>query len=67
MARRSMTVYVNGYDEENRVRTFGGNGSDVRNMMELYKNMTKEEFLRRHPKFADMCKEKFFVHVFYSR
>lgn len=23
MARRSMTVYVNGYDEENRVRTFG--------------------------------------------
>ena len=66
MARRSMTVFVNGYCDENHVRTFGGNGSDVRDMVRLYNNMTKEEFLLRHPKFADMCKEKFELHICYG-
>lgn len=55
MARRYMWVYCNGIE----VRTFGGNGSDVKAMYRLYKNMTKEDFLSKHPKFAEICKDKF--------
>ena len=66
MARRSMSVYVNGYREENHVRTFGGNGSDVRDMVNLYQNMTKEEFLLRHPKFTNICKDEFRLHILYG-
>lgn len=65
MARRSMTVYVNGVCEENRVRTFGGNGSDVRDMVAVYESMTKEEFLRKHPMFTDMCRDNFKLHIVY--
>lgn len=55
VARRYMSVYCNGIE----VRTFGGNGSDVKRMVRLYQNMTKEEFLAKHPKFIDVCKDKF--------
>ena len=67
MAKSSMGVYVNDCCEENQVRLFGGNTSDVREMVKLYNNMSKEEFLLRHPKFADMCKEKFKLHVFMNK
>jgi hypothetical protein len=66
VARRSVSIYVNGWEEENHVRTFGGNGSDVREVRDVYKNMSKEEFLTHHPKFADMCQDKFELHVSYS-
>ena len=66
MARRSVSVYVNDYCEENHVRTFGGNGNDVRDMVNLYNDMTKEEFLLKHPKFADMCKERFKLYIIYG-
>lgn len=66
MARRSVSIYINGYCEENHVRTFGGNGDNVREVRDLYKNMSKEEFLTRHPRFAEMCQDKFELHVDYS-
>lgn len=64
MARRSMTVYLNEAVPENRVRTFGGNGSDVRNKVQLYKKMSKELFVAMHPNFADMCEKEFRLIVF---
>lgn len=66
MARRSVSIYVNNCCEENHVRTFGGNGSDARDIVNLYNSMTKEEFLIKHPKFADMCREKFKLHIIYG-
>lgn len=66
MARRSMSVYLNEDTDENHVRTFGGNGYDVREWVDFYKNMTKEQFLQIHPKFAEKCEEKFELHIYYS-
>lgn len=67
MARRHVTIFVNAEDcEKNHVRTFGGNGCDVREIRDLYSNMTKEEFLVKHPKFVDMCKEKFELYIYYE-
>lgn len=63
MAKASVTIFVNERDEEHRVRTFGGNASDVYLMRKLYENMTKEEFIVMHPKFADKCKRKFKLYV----
>lgn len=65
MAYRSVSVYINDYLEENHIRTFGGNGSEVRDMAKLYKNMTKEQFILKHPKFAEKCKERFKLYVDY--
>lgn len=62
MARRYMSVYCNGVE----VRTFGGNGGAVRAMYRLYKYMTKEQFLSRHPGFAEICKDGFAIGVWYS-
>ena len=59
MARRCMRVYCNG----TLVRKYGGNKSDVRNMISLYRNMTKEQFLFHHPKFKEKCKDKFQLEV----
>ena len=55
MARKCMRVYCNGI----LVRKCGGNKSAIREMAELYKNMTKEQFLFHHPKFRNECKDKF--------
>lgn len=66
MARRSMTVYLNSAVPENRVRTFGGNGSDVRNKVQLYKNMSKELFIAMHPKFAEQAEKEFRLIVHYN-
>lgn len=66
MAYRCMKVFVNGTCDENHVRTFGGNGKNVRNMVNFYNNMTKEQFLFRHPKFEELCKDNFKLYVFYS-
>lgn len=62
MARRYMSVCCNGV----HVRTFGGNGSDVRHMYRHYKYMTKEQFLSKHPSFAEICKDGFAIGVWYS-
>ena len=62
MARRYVKVFLN--DQE--VRTFGGNGSAVRQMYRLYKGMTKEQFLSKHPGLADFCAKDFDLQVAYS-
>ena len=62
MARRYMHVSCNGV----HVRTFGGNGQEVRNMYAYYKHMTKEEFLRKHPWLTKICKDSFCLSVYYS-
>ena len=62
MARRYMSISCNGVD----VRTFGGNGQEVRDMYTYYKHMTKEEFLRKHPLFTEICKDRFCLSVYYS-
>lgn len=54
MAAAYVDIYCNGIP----VRTFGGNRSDVRMMKQEYERMSKEEFLTRHPKFADECKDR---------
>lgn len=61
MARRYVRIYVN----EKEVRTFGGNGSEVRMVRDQYNRMTKEEFLEQHPKFTDECKDKFKITTCY--
>ena len=66
MARRSMTVYLNFCDDEHHVRTFGGNGYDVREWVDYYKNMTKEQFLSMHPRFTEKCKDEFKLIIFYE-
>lgn len=64
MARRHMSVYLS---DGTKVRTFGGNGSDVKRMCRLYANMTKEQFLSMHPKFKDICDRNIFkLYVDYS-
>lgn len=63
MAKGNVTIFVNGFCDENHVRTFGGNKSDVRMMSERYRKMTKEEFLKEHPKFTEMCKDRFQLYV----
>ena len=65
MAAASITIYLNSILNKNIVRIFGGNKSEVRKMHELYQNMTKEDFIIKHPKFADMCKDKFKLYIFY--
>lgn len=67
MAKSDVTIFVNGFSEENHVRTFGGNNSDVGEMADLYHNMSKEEFLSRHPKFSEMCKDRFKLYVCYHK
>ena len=62
MARRYMSVCCNGV----HVRTFGGNGGEVRDMYRRYKYMTKEQFLSKHPSFAEICKDGFAIGVWYS-
>jgi len=54
--------FINGM----KVRTYGGNGSDVRAMYRRYKNMTKNDFLSIHPNFTEVCKSKFELSVRYS-
>ena len=66
MARRKMSVYLNEATQENHVRTYGGNGSEVREQIEFYRSMSKEQFLQIHPKFAEKCKENFKLYIHYS-
>lgn len=66
MAYRHIKVFVNGTCNENHVRTFGGNGHDVKECAKFYKNMSKEQFLQMHPKFTEMCKDNFKLYIFYS-
>lgn len=61
MAAAYVRVYCNGTSEDDRVRTYGGNRSNVREMARTYSNMSKEKFLDRHPFFADRCADKFCV------
>lgn len=60
MAATSVTIYCNGI----YVRTFGGNKSDVREMRKLYQGMSKDDFLKMHPKFTEICKNKFELIVY---
>ncbi len=62
MSRRYVSIYCNG----EHVRTYGGNGFDVREMYRRYKSMSKEEFLAKHPTFTEICKYGFSLHVWYS-
>jgi len=59
MSSAYVSIYVNNYEEENKVRTFGGCRSSVRSVAKQYKKMSKEEFLAKHPNFADKCKDNF--------
>lgn len=45
MASSSVSVYVNG----NHIRTYGGNRSDVRNLASMYRQLSKEQFMEKHP------------------
>lgn len=64
MARRYMYVCC---PDGTEVRTFGGNGSDVKRMCRLYMSMTKEEFLAMHPRFKESCEgREFKLYVYYS-
>ena len=62
MARRSVSVLLNG---EHEVRTFGGCGWEVRAMAAEYRSMTKEEFLAKHPRFEEFCRNQFELSVSY--
>lgn len=59
MAAAYVRVYCNGTSEDDRVRTCGGNRSEVRRVASVYRNMSKEAFLKRHPFFTDRCKDEF--------
>ena len=59
MAAAYVRIFCNDTSEENRVRTYGGNRSEVRRVAHVYRNMGKETFLKRHPFFADRCKDEF--------
>lgn len=63
MARKCMTVYCLTDIGEVEVRTFGGNTTDVRAMVQMYKQMTQEHFFLRHPKYRDLCKSAFGIRV----
>lgn len=61
MAAAYVRIYCNGTSEDDRVRTYGGNRSSVRETAREYSNMNKEKFLSRHPYFTDRCKNKFCI------
>lgn len=63
MARAYVKVYCDTDDGTFCVRTFGGNKPDVRWVTRQYKTMTKEQFLKKHPWFADKCKINFNLEV----
>lgn len=54
MAASYIKIFCNG----DLVRVFGGNKSEVRMMKERYERMTVDEFLAKHPGFAEKCKHK---------
>lgn len=49
MAAAYVTVCVNGEE----LRTYGGNRSDVRQMKQMYDNMTYQQLISKHPNLAE--------------
>lgn len=62
MGRRYVEVYCNGL----LVRKFGGCGAEVKEMFCRYRDMAKEEFLSKHPKFEKACQNRFVINVYHS-
>jgi len=63
MAAAYIKVFCNGEP----VRTFGGNKKEVRIMWEAYENMTVEEFVTKHPRFAGKCKHRKHIVVMFKK
>lgn len=59
MSAAHVSVYLETGGEEQLVRTCGGNRSEIRTLAKEYENMSREEFLRRHPRFLDTCPTDF--------
>ena len=66
MAKDYVSIYINEAVEENLVRKFSGSRFDVRLIVNKYKNMDKEKFLKKHPQFEDKCKNEFKLLIFTS-
>lgn len=58
MAKSNISVYLFESTPQNLVRQFGGNRAEVDIMKYRYKNMSKEEFMKEHPKWKDLCESR---------
>lgn len=61
MARAYIKIFIG----NERIRTYGGNVSDVRRMAHMYKTMTPEEFAQLHPKYKSKAYDN--LKIYYYR
>lgn len=59
MATAYARIYLNSVSPRNLVLAFSGNKNDIRSAIQSYENMSKEEFIQKHPKFEKMCDKGF--------